>query len=66
MIISVKQLNQIHALLQNQPKTTHVVIRSEINGSGIGPSDFVDFYKGSLFNSQELLETIEITDYGMW
>jgi hypothetical protein len=65
MLISADQLKQLYAMLQEYPKTDHVVIRSENNESGIGPSDFADFYDGTLFKPK-LLGTIEITDVGLW
>lgn len=68
MMLSVQQINQIHAGLQEYPTATEVVIRSETNGSGIGPSDFVDYYKSPPLpiSKPTLLGTLEITDYGMW
>ena len=65
MLISVKQIKQLHAMLQEYPNTNHVVIRSEGNGSGIGPSEFADFYSENLFKPK-LLGTVEITDVELW
>jgi len=65
MIITTKQLKQLYALLQEYPNTDHVIIRSEENGSGIGPSQFAYFYDETLFKPK-LLGTIEITDVGLW
>jgi hypothetical protein len=65
MILSVEQIKQLHTMLQEYPKTDYVVIRSEGNGSGIGPSEFADFYDGDLLKPQ-LLGTIEITEVGFW
>lgn len=65
MLISADQIKQLYAMLQEYPKTGHVVIRSEANGSGIGRSEFADFYDGNLFKPK-LLGTIEITDVGLW
>jgi hypothetical protein len=65
MLISTQQIKQIHTMLQEYPTTTHVVIKTEDNGSGIGPSQFVDFYAGNVFK-HTLLGTLEITDVGLW
>lgn len=67
MILSAKQISQLYAMLQEYPTTDHVGIRSEINGSGIGPSDFADYYEQKSFMKKpKLLGTVEITDVGMW
>lgn len=67
MLLSVEQIKQLYVGLQEYPSATYVGIRSETNGSGIGPSDFADFYESkSFFKKPELLGTIEITDVGMW
>jgi hypothetical protein len=68
MLISVTQLNQLHTNLQEYPTATEVVIRSETNGSGIGPSEFADYYETARFPfaKPKLLGTVEITDYGLW
>lgn len=68
MLLSVEQIKQIYTGLQEYPTATEVVVRSEVNGSGIGPSDFVDYYKSKLLsrNKPELLGTIEITDVELW
>ena len=68
MLLSTKQIKQMHTLLQEYPTASLVAIRSEINGSGIGPSEFADFYeeRAGLFFKRKLLGTIEITDVGLW
>jgi hypothetical protein len=68
MMLSAEQINQLHTGLQEYPTATEVVIRSEVNGSGIGPSEFADYYYSKLFpiSKLELLGTIEITDVGLW
>lgn len=67
MELSVEQINQIYVGLQEYPTATQVAIRSEVNGTGLGPSEFVDYYEKKKFAYKgELLGTIEITDEGMW
>jgi len=67
MLLSKTQINQIHTMLQEYPTANLVAIRSEVNGSGIGPSDFVDYYEDlGMPPKRKLLGTVEITDYGMW
>lgn len=68
MMLSAEQIKQLHTGLQEYPTTTYVTIREEVNGSGIGPSEFADYYYCKLFpiTKPELLGTIEITDVGMW
>lgn len=67
MLISAEQIKQLYALLQEYTNTDHVVIRCESNGSGIGPSEFADFYgQDSIFTKPKLLGTAEITDVGLW
>ena len=52
-------------MLQEYPTTDHVHIR--IEHSGIGTSDFADYYEQkSLLEQPKLLGTIEITDVWMW
>jgi hypothetical protein len=66
MLISADQIKKIYALLQEYPSATLIKIRSEINGSGIGTSDFADFIEDQFLRDQKLLGSVEITDYRMW
>ena len=67
MLLSAEQIKQLYKMLQEYPTTSHVELRSEINGSGIGPSEFADYYEQKSFlHEPKLLGTVEITDVGMW
>jgi hypothetical protein len=67
MLLSAEQIKQLYKLLQEYPTTSHVGIRYETNGSGIGPSEFADYYEQKSFlNKPKLLGTVEITDVGVW
>lgn len=68
MLLSAEQIKQLYIGLQEYPTATQVILREEVNGSGIGPSEFADYYKHKPFNinKRELLGTIEITDVGLW
>jgi hypothetical protein len=67
MLLSAEQIKQLYKMLQEYPTTSYVEIRSENNGSGIGPSEFADYYEQkSLLHKSKLLGTVEITDVGLW
>lgn len=67
MLLSPEQIKQLYNMLQEYPTTSYVLIRSENNGSGIGASDFADYYEQqSLLSKAKLLDTIEITDVSLW
>lgn len=62
MQLSKEQIEQVHALLQEYATTDHVLFREEKNNSGLGPTEYADFYN---YNGQ-LLGSVDITDVGQW
>lgn len=67
MILSAKQINQLHAMLQEYPDATHVDLRVNAQDSAIGSYVYADYYKNDYSRYRAiLLGTIEITDMDMW
>lgn len=67
MLLTVEQIKQVYALLQEHPTATHVSIVDKVNGSGIGPdTDAVFIRWPNVFKSPETLETANITDVSLW
>jgi hypothetical protein len=66
MLFTVDQINQIHAMLQEFPATTHVSVIDKANGSAIGPATEAKFLAWNFPRKSEILGTIDITDVGTW
>jgi hypothetical protein len=66
MLFTVKQIKQLHTLLQEYPRATHIGVREVDNGSMIGLDTHATFIVWKFSHQSETLETVNITDVGTW
>ena len=69
MLLTREQIMLMFLGLDKYPDAQYVVIRDEVNGSGIGPSTVAEFQdRGNLFRkiAPKTLGIEDITDVDLW